>query len=179
MTLSEGIKNTRGEFLSAAGTTDAFGHAQLGGAAPVIVDLITRKLNMKCHWAICDYLQRSARHIASRTDVEQAYSLGKAAVDLAMQGKNAVMPIIKRTAHSPYTWEIDSVSLNEVANVERKMPAEFISEDGFFITPACREYLTPLIEGEDYPPYENGLPAYALLQKFSVQKKLPPFSLDQ
>lgn len=170
--VSEGVKNSAGEFLSTAGASDAFGHAQLGGAAPVVVDLIKRHLDLKCHWAVCDYLQRSARHIASRTDVEQAYALGKAAVELAMAGKTAVMPIIKRLSSTPYRWEIDAVPLAEVANVERKMPQEFITDDGLFITDACRDYLAPLIEGEDYPPYQNGLPAYTLLKKFAVEKKL-------
>lgn len=170
--VSEGVKNSAGEFLSTAGNLDAFGHAQLGGAAPVIVELIKRRLGHKCHWAVCDYLQRAARHIASKTDVEQAYALGKAAVELAMNGKKSVMPIITRLADSPYRWQIDAVSLADVANVERKMPAEFISEDGMGITAACRTYLAPLIEGEAYPPYQNGLPGYTLLQKIAVPKKL-------
>ncbi len=170
--VSEGVKNAAGEFLSASGVKDAFGHAQLGGVAPVIVELIKRRLGHKCHWAVCDYLQRSARHIASQTDVDQAYALGQAAVELAVKGKRSVMPIIKRVSDAPYRWEIDAVSLADVANVERKMPAEFIRDDGMGITPVCRAYLAPLIEGEAYPPYENGLPAYTCLQKISVPKKL-------
>src|SRR5690606_12236576 len=168
----EGVTNSAGEFLSTAGNLDAFGHAQLGGVAPVIVELIKRRLGHKCHWAVCDYLQRAARHIASKTDVEQAYALGKAAVELAMKGKKSVMPVITRLADSPYRWQIDAVSLADVANVERKMPAEFISEDGMGITDACRTYLAPLIEGEAYPPYQHGLPGYTLLQKVAVPKKL-------
>ena len=170
--VSEGVKNSAGKFLSTAGNPDAFGHAQLGGVAPVIVELIKRRLGHKCHWAVCDYLQRAARHIASKTDVEQAYALGKAAVELAMKGKKSVMPVITRLADSPYRWQIDAVSLADVANVERKMPAEFISEDGMGITDACRTYLAPLIEGEAYPPYQHGLPGYTLLQKVAVPKKL-------
>lgn len=170
--VSEGLKNQAGNFLSEAGSKDAFGHSQLGGVAPVLVDMIKKRLGHKCHWAVCDYLQRAARHIASRTDVEQAYALGKAAVELAASGHNAVMPTITRLSDSPYRWRVDSVSLAEVANVERKMPAEFIAEDGMGITGACRQWLAPLIEGEDYPPYKNGLPAYTLLQKVAVPKKL-------
>ncbi len=170
--VSEGVKNAAGDFLSSSGLTDAFGHAQLGGVAPVIVDLIKRRLGHKCHWAVCDYLQRAARHIASQTDVDQAYALGQAAVELAVKGKRAVMPIIKRLSDAPYRWEIDAVSLADVANVERKMPAEFITPDGMGITPACRTYLAPLIEGEAYPPYHQGLPAYSVLEKVAVPKKL-------
>lgn len=170
--VSEGVKNSAGKFLSTASNRDAFGHAQLGGVAPVIVELIKRKLGHKCHWAVCDYLQRAARHIASKTDVEQAYALGKAAVELAMKGKKSVMPVITRLADSPYRWQIDAVSLADVANVERTMTAEFISADGMGITDACRTYLAPLIEGEAYPPYQQGLPGYTLLQKIAAPKKL-------
>src|SRR5690606_30383546 len=172
MAVSEGVKNAAGEFLSASGAKDAFRHAQLGGAAPASVELIKRRLGHKCHWAVCDYLQRSARHIASQTDVDQAYALGQAAVELAVKGKRSVMPVIKRLSDAPYRWEIDAVSLADVANVERKMPAEFIRDDGMGITPACRAYLAPLIEGEAYPPYQHGLPGYTLLQKVAVPKKL-------
>jgi 6-phosphofructokinase 1 len=178
VTVSEGVKNQAGEFLSSAGVTDAFGHAQLGGVAPVIVELIKSNLGYKCHWAVCDYLQRAARHIASKVDVEQAYAMGVAAVELAVQGKNAVMPIVVRTSSDPYAWHVDSVSLAKVANVERKMPAEYISADGMFITAACREYLAPLIGGEDYPPYHQGLPNYVRLKKIAVPKILnTPFEI--
>src|SRR5690606_21519986 len=139
--VSEGVKNAAGEFLSVSCVKDAFGHAQLGGVAPVIAELIKRRLGHKCHRAVCDYLQRSARHIASQTDVDQAYALGQAAVELAVKGKRSVMPIIKRVSDAPYRWEIDAVSLADVANVERKMPAEFIRDDGMGITPVCRAYL--------------------------------------
>lgn len=153
--VSEGVKGADGRFLADAGAKDAFGHTQLGGAAPVIAGLVKNALGYKYHWAVADYLQRAARHIASRTDVEQAYALGKAAVEAALAGQHAVMPTIVRTSDSPYRWTIGQANLSEVANVERKMPREFISEDGFGITAACRAYLQPLIEGEDYPPYKT------------------------
>ncbi|MSR16912.1 MAG: 6-phosphofructokinase, partial [Methylococcaceae bacterium] len=170
--VSEGVKNSDGRFLSEAGGKDAFGHAQLGGVAPVIANLIKEKLGYKYHWAVADYLQRAARHIASKNDVEQAYAVGKAAVEFALAGKNSVMPTIVRTADSPYQWEIGSVDLKDVANVEKMMPPEFISADGFGITSACRTYLEPLIAGEDYPPYKNGLPDYVVLKNQLVAKKL-------
>jgi 6-phosphofructokinase len=170
--VSEGVRNTEGQFLSEAGTKDAFGHVQLGGVAPMIANLIKDKLGYKYHWAVADYLQRAARHIASKTDVEQAYALGKAAVELAVEGRNAVMPVIVRRSDSPYSWEIGSANLADVANVEKKMPRDFISEDGFGITERCRRYLSPLIQGEDYPPYVNGLPDYVTLKNVAVPKKL-------
>lgn len=161
---SEGIKNTEGKFLSDSGLRDAFGHAQLGGVAPVLAQLIKNNLNLKNHWAVADYLQRSARHIASAVDVEQAYALGKAAVEFACQGKKSIMPIIVRTQDSPYQWEIGQVELSKVANQEKMMPKEFIRPDGYGITEACRQYLQPLIQGEAYPPYVNGLPDYIHLR---------------
>ncbi len=170
--VSEGVRNAEGKFLSEAGTKDAFGHAQLGGVAPMIANLVKEKLGYKYHWAVADYLQRAARHIASKTDVEQAYALGKAAVELAIEGRNAVMPVIVRKSDSPYRWEIGSANLADVANVEKKMPRDFISEDGFAITDDCRRYLSPLIQGEDYPPYKNGLPDYVTLKNVAVPKKL-------
>jgi len=170
--VSEGVKNNEGQFLAEAGTRDAFGHAQLGGVAPVVANMIKEKFGYKYHWAVADYLQRAARHIASKTDVEQAYALGKAAVELALEGKNAVMPTVVRTSNNPYHWEIGVANLADVANVEKKMPVDFISEDGFGITEKCREYLQPLILGEDYPPYENGLPQYVVLKNVAVPKKL-------
>lgn len=162
--VSEGLKDADGKFLSDQGVKDAFGHAQLGGVAPTIAALIKRELNMKYHWGVLDYLQRSARHLASQVDLDQAYALGVAAVKLALEGHNAVMPIIKRTSHEPYTWEIGEAKLADVANVEKKMPMDFITEDGFGITAACREYLLPLIQGEAYPPFRNGLPDYVRLK---------------
>jgi 6-phosphofructokinase len=172
--VSEGVKYPDGRFLADSGIKDAFGHAQLGGVAPVVTNLIKQGLNLKCHWAVCDYLQRAARHIGCKTDMQQAYALGKAAVELAVAGHNAVMPIIVRKQSNPYVWEIGQAPLAEVANVEEKMPRDYISEDGLFITEKCREYLSPLIQGEDYPPYQNGLPAYVRLQKNKVAKKLAP-----
>jgi 6-phosphofructokinase len=170
--VSEGLRNEHGEFLSDAGVRDAFGHAQLGGVAPVIARLIKSELNLKYHWAVADYLQRSARHIASLVDVEQAYALGKTAVELAISGHNAIMPIIIREQDSPYRWSIGHVPLSEVANQEKKLPSDFISEDGMSITPACRRYLEPLILGESYPPYINGLPDYVRLKNHRVNKLL-------
>jgi 6-phosphofructokinase 1 len=170
--VSEGVKNAEGTFLAEAGGKDAFGHAQLGGVAPVVAQMVKDNLGYKYHWAVADYLQRSARHIASKTDVEQAYALGKAAVELAVAGKNAVMPTVVRTSNNPYAWEIGSADLADVANVEKMMPMDYISEDGFGITEACREYLQPLILGEDYPPYKDGLPQYVELKNVGVPKKL-------
>jgi len=170
--VSEGVQNTEGKFLSDAGLRDAFGHAQLGGVAPMLANLIKDQLKLKYHWAVADYLQRAARHIASKTDVAQAYAVGKAAVELALQGNNAVMPAIVRKADKPYRWSIGVADLNEVANVEKKMPRDYITQDGFHITEKCRRYLLPLIQGEDYPPYRNGLPMYARLKNAAVEKKL-------
>jgi 6-phosphofructokinase len=168
--VSEGVKDADGKFLSDAGLKDAFGHTQLGGVAPVIADLVKTELGFKYHWAVADYLQRAARHIASQVDVDQAYALGKAAVELAMQGKNAVMPIVTRETDSPYIWHIGEVPLAEVANVEKDMPAEYISEDGMGITEECKRYLSPLIQGEAYPPYKNGLPDYVRLKNVLAKK---------
>ncbi len=170
--VSEGAKWSDGKFLAEQDTRDSFGHAQLGGAAPVVANMIKDAHGYKYHWAVADYLQRSARHIASKTDVEQAYALGKAAVEMALAGANAIMPIVVRTSDDPYNWEIGKADLVDVANVEKMMPAEYISEDGFGITDACRRYLTPLIEGEDYPPYEKGMPKYVRLKNEVVAKKL-------
>ena len=170
--VSEGACWPDGKFLAEQGTRDAFGHSQLGGAAPVVANMIQDALGYKYHWAVADYLQRSARHIASKVDVEQAYALGKAAVDMAIAGENAVMPSIVRKSDSPYVWEIGKAKLEDVANIEKMMPKEFITDDGFGITEACRRYLLPLIEGEDYPPYKNGMPEYVTLENKSVTKIL-------
>ena len=176
--VSEGVKGPDGEFLSATGLTDSFGHAQLGGVAPRISNLIAGKLGCKCHWAVPDYLMRSARHIASGTDLEQAYAVGRAAVEFALAGKNAVMPAIRRLSDAPYCWDIIAAPLSEVANREKLLPDEFIGTDGFSITEAARRYLAPLIVGEAYPPFKNGLPDYVKLQNVAVPKKLPQsFSL--
>lgn len=170
--VSEGVQNSDGVFLAEAGGKDAFGHAQLGGVAPVIAEIVKNALGYKYHWAVADYLQRAARHIASKTDVDQAYAVGRAAVEFALAGKNAVMPAIVRTSDEPYQWEIGEALLADVANVEKMLPAEYITEDGFGITEECRKYLQPLIEGEDYPPFKNGLPDYVVLKNESVAKKL-------
>ncbi|NMM10810.1 MAG: 6-phosphofructokinase [Polaromonas sp.] len=176
--VSEGCHYADGSFLAEQGTRDAFGHAQLGGAAPVIANLVKQALGYKFHWAVADYLQRSARHIASKTDVKQAYDLGKKAVLLALQGHNAVMPTIDRVSDAPYKYKIGMAPLSKVANVEKFMPRNFITEDGFGITAPCKRYLLPLIQGEDYPKYKDGLPVYATLKNLPVAKKLPPFELQ-
>lgn len=173
--VSEGAKYANGSFLADSGVKDAFGHSQLGGVAPVVTQMIKSNLNLKCHWAVCDYLQRAARHIGSKTDMEQAYALGAAAVELAIKGVNAVMPIIVRESDKPYKWTIGHAPLSKVANIEEKMPSDYITEDGMFITEKCRSYLSPLIQGEDYPSYTNGLPDYVVLKKHKIEKKLPPF----
>lgn len=170
--VSEGVKMPDGKFIAESGLRDAFGHSQLGGAAPVIANIVKDGLGYKYHWAVADYLQRAARHAASATDVEQAYALGKAAVELAIKGENAVMPVIVRESDSPYTWSIGRAPLSEVANVEKKMPRDFITDDGFGITAKCRTYLQPLIAGEDYPPYQDGLPLYIRLKNESVPRKI-------
>jgi ATP-dependent phosphofructokinase / diphosphate-dependent phosphofructokinase len=170
--VSEGAKWPDGKFLAEQGTTDAFGHAQLGGAAPVVAHMIKQALDYKYHWAVADYLQRAARHIASKTDVDQAYAVGKAAVEYALVGKNAIMVTIDRLSNDPYKWSVGEAALSDVANIEKKMPADFISEDGFGITLACRRYLQPLINGEDPPAYKNGMPVYVQLQNIAVPKKL-------
>jgi len=169
---SEGVAYADGKFLADAGTRDAFGHTQLGGVAPVVANMVREAHGYKYHWAVADYLQRAARHIASKVDVEQAYAVGKAAVELALQGVNAVMPIIVRRAQRPYRWSISHVPLAEVANKEKKLPREYIREDGFGITVACRRYLEPLIAGEAYPPYRDGLPDYVRIKGVSVRRKL-------
>jgi len=168
---SEGLHDADGRFMSEAGAKDAFGHSQLGGLAPMLAQLVKEKSGHKYHWAVADYLQRAARHVASKTDVEQAYAVGKAAVEMAVAGKRGVMATIVRESDAPYKWSIGEAPLDQIANVEKKMPRDFISADGFHITDACRRYLSPLIAGEDYPPYKNGLPAYITLNNAAVPKK--------
>jgi len=171
--VSEGVKGNDGKFLADQGLKDAFGHSQLGGVAPVVANMIREDLGLKYHWAVADYLQRAARHIASKTDVDQAYALGKAAVEAALAGKNSVMPAIIRTSDAPYRWKIEDAPLKKVANKEKMMPKSFISRDGFGITPKCRAYLEPLIQGEDFPPFtKGGLPNYVQLKNEPVAKKL-------
>jgi len=170
--VSEGAAYADGRFLADAGTKDAFGHTQLGGVAPVVANMVREAHGYKYHWAVADYLQRAARHIASRVDVEQAYAVGKAAVELGVRGVNAVMPTIVRRSARPYRWRIGHVPLAEVANKEKKLPPEYIREDGFGITAACRRYLEPLIAGEAYPPYRAGLPDYVKIRGQPVRRKL-------
>lgn len=176
--VSEGVRDSKGKFLADAGTRDAFGHAQLGGVAPVVANLVREKLGYKYHWAVSDYLQRSARHLASRVDVDQAYAVGEAAVKFALAGKSGVMPVIKRTSNNPYRWKIEEAQLGRMANREKMMPKSYIAADGMGITPAAKRYLAPLIRGEDYPPYDrDGLPKYVKMRKVLAQKKLPDFKL--
>jgi 6-phosphofructokinase 1 len=170
--VSEGVQNPDGSFLAEAGGKDAFGHAQLGGVAPFIAEMIKAEHGYKYHWAVADYLQRAARHIASKTDVEQAYAVGAAAVEFALAGKTAVMPAIVRGKGKKYSWSIGEAKLNDVANVEKMMPRSYITRDGFGITDAAREYFAPLVQGEDYPEYKNGLPQYARLKRILEKKKL-------
>ena len=175
--VSEGVHWSDGRFLAEQGTRDSFGHAQLGGAAPVVANIIKDALGYKFHWAVADYLQRAARHLSSKSDVEQAYALGEAGVKYALEGDNAIMPTVDRISNNPYEWKIGKAPLSEVANVEKMMPMDFITGDGFGITQKCKDYLLPLIEGEDYPPYENGLPKYVVLKNKSVARKLPDFEI--
>jgi 6-phosphofructokinase len=168
---SEGLQDKDGKFLSESGLRDAFGHAQLGGVAPMLAGLVREKLKLKQHWAVADYLQRAARHIASKTDLEQSYAVGKAAVEFAVKGMNSVMPTIVRTSSKPYRWKIGVANLSDVANVEKKMPRDFITPDGLHITAKCRNYLQPLIAGEAFPPFEAGLPKYVRLKNAPVKKK--------
>jgi 6-phosphofructokinase 1 len=170
--VSEGVRSADGQFLAEAGTKDAFGHSQLGGVGPVVAQMTQEAFGYKYHWAVADYLQRSARHIASKVDVEQAYAVGKAALQFALQGKNAVMPTIVRESSVPYRWSIGEAPLAAIANREKKVPRNFITADGFGITAACRRYLLPLIGGEDYPPYRAGLPDYVVLKGSGVAKRL-------
>ncbi len=175
--VSEGVHWPDGRFLAETGLTDAFGHAQLGGAASVIAGMVQRELGLKNHWAVADYLQRAARHIASKTDVNMAYAMGKAAVQFALQGHNSVMPTVDRISDAPFKWKVGMAPLSKVANVEKMMPKNFITKDGFGITQKCRNYMEPLIKGEDYPPYKNGLPRYVRLKNVAVAKKLAKFEL--
>src|SRR5215469_4260411 len=175
--VSEGLKGPDGKFLSETGLKDSFGHAQLGGVAPRLSDLIAGKLGTKCHWAVPDYLLRSARHIASATDLEQAYAVGRAAVEFALDGRDAVMPAIRRLSDEPHRWDIIAAPLSEVANREKLLPDEFITADRFGVTDAARRYLAPLVVGEAYPPFKNGLPDYVTLRNAAVPKKLAPFSI--
>ncbi|MEO8306070.1 MAG: 6-phosphofructokinase [Betaproteobacteria bacterium] len=170
--VSEGLKNAAGKLMADTGTKDAFGHAQLGGVGPMIAAILGDRLGYKFHWAVADYLQRAARHLASKTDLDHSYAVGKAAVLLALAGKNAVMPAILRTSDKPYRWKIEGVSLEKVANVEKKLPRDFITRDGYGITAKARAYLAPLIRGEDYPPFKDGLPHYVRLKNVPVPKKL-------
>ena len=176
--VSEGVADSKGKFLADQGLKDAFGHAQLGGVAHVIANMVRSKLGYKYHWAVADYLQRAARHIASKSDVEQAYALGKAGVELALAGKNSVMPTVVRTSNKPYRWKIGEARLSRVANVEKMMPKRYITKDGFGITQSCRTYLAPLMQGEDYPSYgKDGMPKYVQPKNVSIEKKLKGFKV--
>lgn len=169
---SEGIRGANGRFITETDSTDAFGHQQLGGLAPLLASMIKGNLGYKYHWAVSDYLQRAARHLTSKTDLDQAYALGKAAIEYAIAGKNNVMLAIQRESGSEYKWNIGTVPLKDVANKESKVPENYITDDGFGITSACRRYLEPLIQGEAYPPYKNGMPEYVRLKNQLIKKKL-------
>ena len=177
--VSEGLKGADSKFLAEAGGADAFGHTQLGGVGPTIAQLVKSKLGYKYHWAVPDYLQRSARHLASKSDVAQAYAVGKAAVEYALAGKNAVMPVIKRVSSTPFRWKIEPAPITRIANIEKKLPKNFITRDGFGIAAAARTYFEPLIRGEDMPPYDakTGLPRYARLKRILAKKKLPKYEI--
>jgi 6-phosphofructokinase 1 len=175
--VSEGLRTADGKFFSESGLKDAFGHSQLGGAGELVAKLIRARLGHKYHWALADYLQRSARHIASRTDLDQSYAVGKAAVEYAIKGMNAVMPAIRRVSQKPYRWKLEPAPLMQVANAEKMMPRNFISADGLQITEKCRAYLSPLVQGEAPPPFKNGLPDYVRLKNAAVRKKLPEFKI--
>lgn len=175
--VSEGARYKNGEFLADAGTVDSFGHKQLGGVAPTVAEMVSKKLGLKYHWAVSDYLQRSARHISSQVDLDQAYAVGKAAVEYAAAGENSIMPIIVRKKAKPYSWEVGKIELSKVANVEKKMPKNFISKDGFGITAACKNYLSPLIQGEAWAPFEEGVIQTAHLKNKLVRKKLKNFKI--
>jgi 6-phosphofructokinase 1 len=175
--VSEGLRAADGKFLSEAGLRDSFGHAQLGGAGELIAKLTREKLGYKYHWALADYLQRSARHIASKTDLEQAYAVGRAGVLAALRGENAVMVSIERTSDAPYRWSAGTVPLTRVANREHMLPRSFITRDGFGITARARRYLRPLIQGESPPPFRHGLPRFVRLRNIPVRKKLAPFAI--
>jgi len=170
--VSEGLQNAAGKLMAEAGTRDAFGHAQLGGVGPLIASIVKDKLNYKYHWAVADYLQRAARHLASKTDLEHSYAVGRAAVEMALAGKNAVMPAITRVSDKPYRWKITEAPLTQVANVEKMLPKDFITRDGYGITEKARRYLAPLIRGEAPPPFKDGLPQYVRLKNVAVPKKL-------
>jgi len=170
--VSEGLQNAEGQLMAEAGTRDAFGHAQLGGVGPLIASIVKDKLKLKYHWAVADYLQRAARHLASRTDVEQSYAVGRAAVELALKGSNAVMPAIVRVSDKPYRWKIGVAPLTEVANKEKMLPRDYIAKDGYGITAKARAYLAPLMRGEDPPPFKDGLPDYVRLRNVAVRRKL-------
>ncbi len=173
---SEGTHDAAGKFLSDQGPRDAFGHAQLGGVAPVLATLVKDQLKLKVHWAVSDYLQRSARHVASATDLAQAVAVGRSAVALALKGRNQVMATIERVSDRPYKWRVGAAPLEKVANVERKMPGTFIGADGFSITAEARRHLLPLIQGEARAPWRDGLPLYPTLKRVAVAQKLPPFA---
>ena len=170
--VSEGLQNAEGKLMAEAGSKDAFGHAQLGGVGPLIANLVRERLRYKYHWAVADYLQRAARHLASKTDLDQSYAVGKAAVELALKGYNAVMTAIVRTSDKPYRWKIGIAPLADVANKEKMLPRDYITADGFGITSKARAYLAPLIKGEAPPPYRDGLPQYVRLKNVAVPKRL-------
>ena len=173
---AEGLKNPDGTLLAVAQQHDVYAYTQLGGVAPRLGEMVRDETGHKLHWSVVDYLQRAARHLGAKTDVEQAYAVGRAAVEGAVAGNKSFVPVIKRLSNQPYRWQIEQVPLEQVANVERGMPKEFISPDGYGITAACRDYLRPLIGGEDYPPFENGLPCYPRIRGVLLPQRCPPMA---
>jgi len=176
VTVSEGARNAEGKVLSEVGGQDAFGHSQLGGAGQYIQEVVKNELKLKTHGAVLDYCQRSGRHLASKVDVIQAIECGKRAVELAGRGGTGRMVTIVREQDAPYQWSLSHTDAANIANQEKKIPSEYIREDGFHITEGFRTYCLPLIQGEDYPPYHEGLPAYTRLKKALVTPKLAPFA---
>ncbi|MDR3426729.1 6-phosphofructokinase [Silvimonas sp.] len=174
---AEGIRDTGGTRLAETGNADAFGHAQLGGVAPMLANLVKAELGHKCHWAVADYMQRAARHLASANDLEQAIAVGEAAVDFAIAGQRSVMPAIVREADQPYRWHIEAVSLKEVANKEKAMPESYLRDDGMHLSVMGKAYFAPLILGETPPPFDHGLPDYPVWHFPLVERKLPPYEV--
>ena len=169
---SEGIRYSDGAHISGSMQRDAFGHQQLGGVAPTLASMIKQSTGYKYHWALSDYLQRSARHLASKIDVDHAYAAGRRAVEMALEGKTSLMVTIEREKGEKYKWFLGEASLEKVANMEKKMPRNFITKDGFGITKKAKDYLKPLIIGEDFPPFKSGLPQYVKLKNILTAKKL-------
>ena len=174
---SEGIQDKKGKFISDSGEKDSFGHAQLGGVAPMLSNMIMNNLKLKVHWAVSDYLQRAARHISSSVDVDQAYKLGTESVELAKKNITDVMLTIEKKKSSKFKWSIGTTKLDNVANIEKKLPKNYIKSNGYEITAACKKYISNLIEGESFPIFKNGYPLYAKMKCKLIKKKLRKYSV--